>query len=455
MGSIWDWSTTASNNGASDSGINFAEGMAAAAVNNSARALMARVAELLADAGGTVSTTGSSNAYLLTSTAGVTAYTDGQIFGFTANFTNSSTATLNVRSLGAKTIYAHGAALTGGEIVSGGVYLVIYDAALNTGTGGFHLMNPKPVAALFPASSITSSATGNISSTNVQAALAELDTEKQPIDATLTALAGVTTAANKLIYATASDTFTTTDLSAFARTFLDDADAATVRATLGLVIGTNVQAYNAFLADIASLGASVASGDLFYGNATNDMARLAKGTDGKGLLLSSGLPAWGYPGKLEYIATLTPSGVSSIDQTGLSAYCEIVLVFEGISTSTGCDLAIRTSADGSTFATSGYVGGQGRIAGTSGGNSANSSYIILQTPGAGADAQYGVATIIGLNNSNSMTMVHGVLYDANGSRASYFGGGYGTARAEQAIRLFLSAGTFDAGSVKVYGRKGG
>lgn len=292
MGSIWDWSTTASNNGASDSGINFAEGMAAAAVNNSARALMARVAELLADAGGTVASTGSSNAYLLTSTAAVTDYQDGLIVAFTANHTNNATATLNVRSLGAKTIYAHNAALVGGEIVSGGVYLCIYDAALNSSAGGWHLMNPKPVAALFPASSITSSATGNISSTNVQAALAELDTEKQPIDATLTALAGVTTAANKLIYATASDTFTTTDLSAFARTFIDDADAAAVRTTLGLVIGTNVQAYNALLLSIAGL--SVVSGDLIYGSGTAAVSRLAKGSDGQYLTLSSGVPAWGY-----------------------------------------------------------------------------------------------------------------------------------------------------------------
>lgn len=71
-------------------------------------------------------------------------------------------------------------------------------------------------------------------------------TGKQPIDATLTAIAALTTAADKLIYSTGPDTFSITTLTAFARTLLDDVDAATMRATIGAIaLGdlANVAAY--------------------------------------------------------------------------------------------------------------------------------------------------------------------------------------------------------------------
>jgi hypothetical protein len=147
MGSIWDWSTTASSNGNADSGVNWLENQAAATVNNSARAMMMRIAELLKDLGCGTATTGSGNAYLLTTSSAFTTYADGRIVGFTANHTNTDTATLSANSIGAKTIFVNGAALKAGEIVSGVAYLAIYDAALNAAAGGWHLMTPTATLA--------------------------------------------------------------------------------------------------------------------------------------------------------------------------------------------------------------------------------------------------------------------------------------------------------------------
>lgn len=54
----------------------------------------------------------------------------------------------------------------------------------------------------------------------------------QSKDATLTALAGLATGADKLAYSTGTDTFAQTDLTSFIRGLLDDTTAAAARATL-------------------------------------------------------------------------------------------------------------------------------------------------------------------------------------------------------------------------------
>jgi hypothetical protein len=89
------------------------------------------------------------------------------------------------------------------------------------------------VSAPTAAGNVSNTPAGSIAATNVQAAINELDAEKQPLDPTLTGLAAVVTAPDKLLYATALDTFAATDFSNFARSLLDDVDAAAARATLG------------------------------------------------------------------------------------------------------------------------------------------------------------------------------------------------------------------------------
>lgn len=72
-------------------------------------------------------------------------------------------------------------------------------------------------------------------------------------DTEITALAGTTSAANKLFYFTGSGTGSVADLSAFMRGTFASADAAAARTAFGVAIGTNVQAYDADLTTYAGI----------------------------------------------------------------------------------------------------------------------------------------------------------------------------------------------------------
>jgi hypothetical protein len=76
-------------------------------------------------------------------------------------------------------------------------------------------------------------------------------------------IAGVTQAADKGVYFDSSSTAATFDLTSAARALLDDADAAAMRATLGLVIGTDVAAADSSEMSVdVSEPSSIAIGDV-------------------------------------------------------------------------------------------------------------------------------------------------------------------------------------------------
>ena len=135
MSELKDWDTTAANNDdAPPDG--FPENMEYSEVNDAARELMAVLARWFADTNASVLTTGAADAYVLTTSGNYTAYADGDMFGFDCHVANTGATTINVDSLGAQSITLQdGSALTGGELQTGGKYLIVYDGT------NFQLLN--------------------------------------------------------------------------------------------------------------------------------------------------------------------------------------------------------------------------------------------------------------------------------------------------------------------------
>lgn len=116
--------------------------------------MMQRLKEFVADLGAITAVGGSANVLTFSAKSSFSSYSDGIRVAFRASTDNTGAVTLNVNAVGAKPVVRFSLdgeiALTGGEIQGGGIYEVIYSAALNGANGGWLILNPTQLQQITP-----------------------------------------------------------------------------------------------------------------------------------------------------------------------------------------------------------------------------------------------------------------------------------------------------------------
>ncbi|WP_139413001.1 tail fiber protein [Bartonella mastomydis] len=155
MSNIYDWSLKADENAHSDNIINWSEGQPPSSVNDSARAMMQRVREYLADNGGSIDSGFMINAedkttlITLKTVSPIKKYNNDIIIRFKAHGVNVGKTTIKVNSMEEKPIYKATNTgvipLEGGELQTHGIYEMVYNGNISTeGRDGWYLLNPTP-----------------------------------------------------------------------------------------------------------------------------------------------------------------------------------------------------------------------------------------------------------------------------------------------------------------------
>lgn len=263
----------------------------------------------------------------------------------------------------------------------------------------------------------------------------DVGSDVQAYDAGLASIAGLTTAANKMIYTTALDTYAVTDLTAAGRALLDDADAAAQLLTLG------AQASDATLTSLSGL--SLSQGDILYATAADTLARLAKGTAGQVLAMNSGAtaPEWGSPPGWTWLSAIsTPSGSTPADFNIPSTATEIMILFLGTDRGTaGDDLFVRLGT-AAAFENTGYEG-RSAVSSVTSLNYSTQMGVLVSISG----ATYGTMSIRHVGG-NKWVQDHSVSSSPN--RVSSGGGFKTLSDVLTRIRVLPSSGNWAGGSVQ-------
>jgi len=266
----------------------------------------------------------------------------------------------------------------------------------------------------------------------------------QDYNTNLSAIAGLTSAANKGITFSGVGTAATYDLSTFALTLLDDTTQVAAQTTLGLVPGTNVFTQRTITAPAA--GITVSNGDGVSGNPTlalsNDLAALEalSGTDI--IYYRSGVDTW------TAVTIGTNLGFSGGVLSNTYSAASLDADLQAIAALSGTGFAVRTAAD--TWALRTITGTANQVTVANGdGVSGNPTLALPQDIATSSSPQFAgvnvgnaTDTTIGRTSAGVINVEGKDLYMVGGADVAVSDGGTGASTSSSArTNLGLAIGT--------------
>ena len=427
---LWD-RTTPLNNGNADSGINWLENQAPSTVNNSARAMMERLAEFYYDDGAVNTVAGTGDAITVTVNDGLTAYITGHHFRFVASAANTTNVTVNVNAIGAKAIRKTSGgtdvALVAGDLAAGETYFVIYRATANAAAGAYVIIGAAAVAAASTAQA------GIVQLATIAEDLAGTSTTKVVTPAGLAGLlyAGTDNAGSATITMGDGGYFnlitSTTAITAFA--FTTDAVGRTAKVRFNTVRTLTHNGTSLIIPGAANITTAV--GDIAQvrslgsGNFVVEWYTRASGSD------------------ITLGTSIASTSGTALDFTGIPSWVnEITVEFVGVSTNGSSNYMVQMGSG--SVQTSGYLGAAGNTGGT-----ANFTTGFGAISGAGTVVMHGIFLLRRVTG-NTWAASHGM---GRSDAASISGGGGSVTLSGAVDRIRVTAvngtDTFDAGTVNI------
>lgn len=341
------------------------------------------------------------------------ALASGLITAFKASWDNTGAATINVDSLGAKAIRRQGdSALSAGDIVADGIYLLRYDTAYNSSAGAWVLLNPTVSGSISPATT-TQVLTGTDTSAYVTAdALAAIWEKGSDVASGSTVSLGE----GGLFHITGTTTITDIDFST----------AKNGRAAWLIFDGALTLTHNSTTLVIDG-GASVVT-------AAGDMAFVVQDASDNVYVryFPQAASATTVTGTWTLVGSSSTGSGSSVVQAIGGTYKELKVVLDGVSHGSGSSQSIRVAItdDGVTYGSARQM-----TAAFAAANGAIGSVSILNT-GVASTTKY----VVPNTNSSAGTDPYGTVSSESSENGI-----------THSLKFTPSANSFDAGTITVYG----